>query len=87
MEREHNTRVSDGRMIKREISVGDIVSLLVAISTIFVAYGKLDTRVTAVETVQSVRIKVSETFQQDIKMTLRDITEKVNSIAERMPRK
>lgn len=74
-------------MIKREISIGDIISLLVAIAAMFVAYGKLDTRITVVEATQAYQSKANDTYQSDIKTTLRDITEKINDISDRMPRK
>ena len=74
-------------LFKREVSVGDIVSLSVAIAAIFVAYGKLDTRVTVVEAAQVYQVKSADTFQNDIKITLREINEKIGALADRMPRR
>ena len=73
--------------IKREISVGDIISLLVAIAAVVVAYGKLDTRVTVVETTQQYQTKANDSYQNDIKSALKDITEKLGVVTERLPRK
>ena len=73
--------------IKREISVGDIISLLVAIAAVVVAYGKLDTRVTVVETTQHYQTKANDSYQNDIKSALKDITEKLGVVTERLPRK
>ncbi|MDP3939820.1 MAG: hypothetical protein Q8R92_17010 [Deltaproteobacteria bacterium] len=74
-------------IIKREISVGDIISLIVAIAAVVVAYGKLDTRITVVETTQIYQSKSNDTFQVDVKTALKDITDKIGAVAERLPRK
>ena len=74
-------------LFKREISIGDVIALVMSFVAIMVAYGKLDTRVTVVESVQAYQTKASDTFQQDIKASLKDINEKIGTIADRLPRK
>ena len=74
-------------LIKREISVGDIISLVVALAAVFAAYGKLDNRVIVVETTQAFQTKANDSYQQDIKAALKDITEKIGIVTERLPRK
>lgn len=74
-------------LIKREISVGDIISLLVAFAAILVAYGKLDTRVTVMEATQSMQVKANDVYQADVKQGLKEITDKLGVVTERLPRK
>ena len=74
-------------LFKREISIGDVIALVMSFVAIMVAYGKLDTRVTVVESVQAYQSEANKVFQADIKTSLNSLNEKVSAIADRLPRK
>lgn len=74
-------------LLKREVSIGDLISLLVALAAVFAAYGRLDTRLIVVETTQAYQSKADDTYKADTKATLRDINDKLNNISDRLPRK
>jgi hypothetical protein len=72
--------------VKKEMSIGDIVSMAVVLSALFLAYGHLDTRISVLE-LQNVS-QGERDRQQDSRResALSDVVQRINALNDKIDR-
>jgi len=66
-----NRRDSDHWQLKKEVSLGDLIAIIVAILAVLSAYARLDVRVTEVEVTNRVQTKVLQDALTELKIEIR----------------
>jgi hypothetical protein len=72
--------------VKKEMSIGDIISMAVVLSALFLAYGHLDTRISVLE-LQNVS-QAERDKQQDSRResALSDVVQRINALNDKIDR-
>jgi phosphopantetheine adenylyltransferase len=76
------TKLGGHWVIKKEISIGDIVAFVVAASAVITAYFTLDKRLTIVETLQDKQValdKAQDTERQTLKNDIHSALDKMDT--------
>ena len=73
---------SEGWSIKKEVSLGDLIAIIVAITAVMSAYMTLNTRLAVIETVSNTSSTAIAGTINDIKTELRRMNDKMERIME-----
>ena len=71
--------------IKKEISLGDLIAIVVAIAAVLTAYMRLDARVTVVELTAAQNAQSVNVVLQEIRIEMRRLADKLDRFTERKP--
>ncbi len=69
--------------VKWEVSVGDFLILLSSIAAVFLAYGKLDTRVSLLEQSQAAQAAEQDKSTRRLETAIGEINQKLDRLIER----
>lgn len=75
-------RATDTWSIKKEISLGDLIAIAIAIMAILTAYARLDNRVTAVEVSTSVQTQAIQSTMAELRVEIRRMADSFDRYKE-----
>jgi hypothetical protein len=79
-------KVVSGWSINKEVSIGDLIAIIVALGAVLGAYVSIDRRVTVIETVQAQMITTDSRIETETTQLRAEIKEDLKVIKEKLDR-